>query len=56
MFDFLDTNKKNEEKKDDKTVLNNSQRITVRGPNLGDTVTIITSPSGKDIRVVKGGF
>ena len=52
MLDFL--NQKKDEKKDDKKVLNESKRITVRGPNLGDTVTIITSPSGKDVRVVKG--
>ena len=46
--------KKDTDKKE--TDIKTETRITVRGTEFGDTQTIVISPNGTNVRIIKGGF
>lgn len=53
MFDiFKDKEKENK----DEATIGVEKKITITGPTLGDTKTVIISPNGKEVRIIKGGF
>ena len=55
MFNLFKDDKKDENvEHPEKETMCVDKKITIRGDKLGDVKTVIVSPNGKDVRIMKG--